>query len=426
MEIESALNKLYSLQKFGIKLGLTNIQNFLNHLGNPQKNFPSIHIAGSNGKGSTASFIASILTEAGYKVGLYTSPHFVMFNERIRVKDFEITDDYISSFIDSYIDYIEKHNFTFFEVTTALAFRYFSDNNIDYGVIETGLGGRLDATNVIQPLASVITSISYEHTEILGKTIEKIAEEKAGIIKMNSKVFIGKLPFEAEKAIADKCNSYGNSLFKLSDHLKESNESLYFNSQKLYLKKLIVPLKGQYQKYNAALGVAAVSETLGITDEEIILRGINNIILNTGLQGRYEIFNDNPKVIFDSAHNVEAIKNFVDSFAKESGNYDKKILLFGVMKDKAVKEMLQMLIPYFDEIHFTEIDIERCMKVEELNRLAQELNIKSFVQKETDLFIPDFIASGINNCLVVLGSMYILGSIKEKLLSKKKLDIFSY
>jgi dihydrofolate synthase/folylpolyglutamate synthase len=418
MGIESAIDNLYSLQKFGIKLGLTNIENFLNYLGNPHRNFRSIHIAGSNGKGSTASFIASILTEVGYKAGLYTSPNFVKFNERIKIKNFEIPDDYIVGFISEYFNYIRQNNLTFFEATTALAFKYFNDNEIEFGVIETGLGGRLDATNVIQPMAAVITSISYEHTEILGETIEQIAEEKAGIIKRAGNVFIGRLPMEAEIIIAKKCDSLGNNLFKISDYIVEKDSCINFISSKAKMENLSVPLKGQYQKYNASLALLTVSETLGITDVKLLNRGIKNVLSNTGLQGRYEIYNENPKVIFDSAHNIEGVKSFLESFAEEAGNYDKRILIFGAMRDKAIKEMLQLSIPYFDEFYFTEIDLDRCAKADELYKIAMELNIKSLVELDTEFFISNFIAKKNNNCLVVLGSMYILGSIKEKLLYK--------
>lgn len=188
-EINKALDRLYSLQKFGMKLGLDNITSLLEYLGNPQKNFKSFHVAGTNGKGSTTSFMASILMEAGYRTGLYTSPHFIRFNERVRVNGVEIPDQYIVEFISGINGFIVIHKPTFFEVTTALAFKYFSDEKVEYAAIETGLGGRLDATNVLAPLASVITSISLEHTEILGDTLEKIAFEKGGIIKRGGKVF---------------------------------------------------------------------------------------------------------------------------------------------------------------------------------------------------------------------------------------------
>ncbi len=168
MDIETSLKKLFSLHTFGIKLGLDNITGFLDHLDNPQRELKTIHIAGSNGKGSTASFIASILQEFGFEVGLYTSPHFVRFNERVVINGKQIEDEYISSFISDNENYIDEHELTFFEVTTAMAFQYFREMKTNYCVIETGLGGRLDATNVLNPLAVVITTISLEHTNVLG------------------------------------------------------------------------------------------------------------------------------------------------------------------------------------------------------------------------------------------------------------------
>ncbi|MDP3683322.1 MAG: Mur ligase family protein, partial [Ignavibacteria bacterium] len=199
MNIESTLEKLYALQMFGMKLGLQNIRKFLQLLGNPQNNLKCFHVAGSNGKGSTASFIASILQTAGFKTGLYTSPHFVKFNERIRINGIEIEDEFIASFYNDHEQFINENKLTFFEVTTALAFTYFSEKKVKYAVIETGLGGRLDATNVLKPLAVVLTSISLEHTQYLGNTIEEIATEKAAIIKPKSKVFLGLLPEKADE-----------------------------------------------------------------------------------------------------------------------------------------------------------------------------------------------------------------------------------
>ncbi|MCX6149783.1 MAG: bifunctional folylpolyglutamate synthase/dihydrofolate synthase [Ignavibacteriales bacterium] len=425
MKLETAISKLYSLQKFGIKLGLKNIEKFLELLQNPQKDFKSFHIAGSNGKGSTASFIASILTEAGFKVGLYTSPHFVRFNERVKIKNFEISDDYIIGFISKYFSYIEQEKLTFFEATTALAFKYFSDNKIDYGVIETGLGGRLDATNVINPLASIITSISYEHTEILGETLELIAEEKAGIIKRGCKVFIGRLPLEAEKVIERKCDEFSVELFKISKYGSNEIDGLKLDFPKLFFENLPNPLLGEFQKYNAALAILTVSESLEMLDKNLFKKGIDKVIPNTGLQGRYEIINENPKVIFDSAHNVEGVENFISTFASEASNYEKRVLLFGAMRDKAIRDMLSTLNPYFTEIHFTDILLDRCATIEQLSEIALELNLKCFVETDVESFISDFIKTKNNHCLVVLGSIYILGFIKEKLLTKKTLDIIS-
>ena len=186
------------------------------------------HVAGSNGKGSTSAFLASILMEYNYKVGLYTSPHFVRFNERIKINGEEIPDQYIASFVDKYKKLIDLHNLTFFEVTTAMAFEYFVSNNVDYAVIETGLGGRLDATNVIRPLASVITSISLEHTNILGNSVEEITAEKAGIIKNGVPVFIGKLPPSAIAVIEKKCSELTSELYKIIDYVNEKTNSFEF------------------------------------------------------------------------------------------------------------------------------------------------------------------------------------------------------
>src|ERR1035437_8288518 len=221
MNIDNSLKKLFSLHSFGIKLGLDNIKSFLNQTVNPYEKIKMFHVAGSNGKGSTSSFLASILMEYDYKVGLYTSPHFVKFNERIKVNGAEISNDSIASFIDKYEKLIDDLHITFFEVTTAMTFEYFQTKKVDYAVIETGLGGRLDATNVINSVASVITSISLEHTKILGYTIEEIAGEKAGIIKRGVPVFVGKLPFKAIETIEKKCLEFNSDLFKIIDYIIE-------------------------------------------------------------------------------------------------------------------------------------------------------------------------------------------------------------
>ncbi len=415
MNIEESIEKLFSLQKFGIKLGLDNITGFLKRLGNPQNEFKSFHIAGSNGKGSTTSFVASILKEAGYKVGLYTSPHFVKFNERIKIGKDEIDDAYICDFVDKHYGYIQETKMTFFETTTALAFRYFADMKVDYGVIETGLGGRLDATNVIIPVASVITSISLEHTETLGDTLEKIAEEKAGIIKREGKVFVGKLPPEAMKVVSNKCRDMNSTIFRLKDFIHEENENVNLKVDgKRYL-KILSPLKGKYQKYNSALAaLCAVNSVSGIKDAAI-QSGIKKVRENTKIQGRYEIFSKKPRIIFDSAHNLEGVENFLETFKEEAESYKNKILLFGAMRDKAIKAMLCLLKNSFDEIHFIEIDIERCEKTDELIKIGRELNINSVVEKEPLKFIKKFMEDRVDNCLVVLGSMYILGSIKSKI-----------
>ncbi len=424
MNIEKSLQKLYSLHTFGIKLGLDNIIRFLEFIGNPQKEFKAFHIAGSNGKGSTASFIASILMELNYQVGLYTSPHFVKFNERVKINNAQIPDYYIAGFVSGFEKYIDENQLTFFEVTTAMAFKYFIEQNVDYTVIETGLGGRLDATNVLNPLSAVITSISLEHTNILGNSIKEIAAEKAGIIKEGSKVFIGKLPTEAMQVIEDRCENLNCELFKLKEYITEEKDSLEFRpaepekqSGEMELNDTVIPLKGMHQKYNAALSGLTVYKTLNLDDYTPLFNGFKNVLPNTGFQGRFEFYKKNPDIIFDSAHNHEGIKSFINEFKKDYHKYSRRVLLFGVMKDKAVEEMLLDIKDYFDEIYITEIDIERSCKIEELLKIASKLNLHVKITKEPVKLISKFEVGAKDNCLVILGSMYLIGEIKSKLIN---------
>ncbi len=419
MDLEESLKKLFSLHTFGIKLGLENTLLFLEHIGNPQKSLKTIHVAGSNGKGSTSSFIASILMEAGYKIGLYTSPHFVKFNERVVINNKQIEDKFVADFINRNEKFIDKHELTFFEVTTAMAFEYFKKNNTDYCVIETGLGGRLDATNVLNPLAVVITSISLEHTNVLGNEISQIASEKAAIIKKDAKVFTGKLHSDAEIVVKKRCEEQSCELFRLDDYINERHNSVELYTDEIEIDDFTIPLKGQYQKYNAALAGLVVSKTFSIDNSNLISEGIKNVLLNTNLQGRYEYYRKEPDIILDSAHNTDGIKNFLIEFQKEKAKYSKKSLLFAVMRDKAIEEMLLDLKKHFDEIFITEIDYERCAKIEEVSEVCKKNNISFTAVKDIPKFITEFELKDKEECLVVLGSMFLIGKIKERLTVKE-------
>lgn len=417
MTIEQALEKLYSLHQFGIKLGLESTINLLNFIGNPQKKIKCFHIAGSNGKGSTSSFIASILTEANYKVGLYTSPHLLKFNERIRINGKEIPNEFILDFMSKLNSYIEKNSPTFFELTTAMAFEYFAINNVDFAVIETGLGGRLDSTNVINPLAVTITTISLEHTNILGNSLQSIAKEKASIIKENSKTFIGIVPQETMKVFQEFASIKNSKIFFLSDYASINNYSLRLNIKDNFT-VYETPLKGKHQLTNAALAILTTKNILPDIDGIIISRGIKNVIKNTGIQCRYEIFSEKPKVILDSAHNSEGVESFVNEFKNEFYKYSRRILLFGTMKDKDYLKSLKKLKNYFDEIYAISIDYERAATVEEIIQSAADFGIYIKSLLEPANFIKDFIdKKNLNNCLVALGSIYILGQVKLKLLA---------
>ena len=418
MNIDNSLKKLFSLHSFGIKLGLDNIKNFLNQTDIRYEKLKMFHVAGSNGKGSTSAFLASILMEYDYKVGLYTSPHFVRFNERIKINGEEIPDQYIASFVFKYEKLIDQLNLTFFEVTTAMAFEYFVANNVDYAVIETGLGGRLDATNVIQPIAAVITSISLEHTNVLGTSIEEITAEKAGIIKKEVPVFIGKIPLNAVEVIEKKCSELHSELFKIADYVNEKTNSFELYTDELELDDWTTPLRGGYQKFNAALAGLVISKILDESDSNIIERGIRDIVKNTGIQGRYEFYQKHPDIIFDSAHNPEGVMNFLNEFKKDINSYSKKVLLFGAMRDKAVESMLSMLNESFDEIHITSIDYERAASIVELKQIAGNLNLNVLVEDDPMDFVDKFCNEEGKNVLVVLGSMYLLGEIKSRMAHK--------
>jgi dihydrofolate synthase/folylpolyglutamate synthase len=416
MDVDSSLKKLFSLHNFGIKLGLENTVNFLNHLGNPQKGLKAIHVAGSNGKGSTASFISSILQEFGFRTGLYTSPHFIRFNERVQINGKQISDDYIASFVTEHENYIDNNELTFFEVTTALAFKYFLENRTDYCVIETGLGGRLDSTNVLNPLAVVITTISLEHTNVLGNNLGQIALEKAAIIKPNTNVFVGILKPEVEKVITDKCEKTNSQLYRLKDFM-EGDKELKFNADDVMIDPVETPLKGTYQKLNAVLAALVVLKTFRLCEQKKYINGLKNVIKNTGIQGRYEYFRKNPTIIFDSAHNSESVTNFLQEFGKEASRYSSKVLLFGAMRDKSMEEMLLKLKPYFDEVVLTEINYERSAGAEDLMDVCNKNNIKATLTIGPSDYVKEFLERDANECLVVLGSIYLLGEVKSKLLA---------
>lgn len=417
MDIQDSLNRLFALHTFGIKLGLDNIKAFLSVIGNPQKKLKTIHVAGSNGKGSTASFIASIFMESGYRTGLYTSPHFVKFNERISIDGKLIPDDFIANFVDRNQQKIDEHHLTFFEVTTAMAFEYFVFMNVDYAVIETGLGGRLDATNVLDPLACVITSISLEHTNVLGEKLEQIAYEKSEIIKKGSKVFVGLIPEEAIKVVEQKTESVKSELYCLEEYIVAKNDNLQLYTEEIEFDEWEVPLIGKHQKYNAALAALCIAKTFNIDDPSIITNGIKNVIKNTKLQGRYEIVLNKPRIILDSAHNPEGIQSLANEFKSEKYKYQRSVILFSVMKDKNIKQMLITLQDLFDEIYLYELSYERSADKDTLKSIADSLSINySFVQ-DLDEFLKQFINGSEKDCLVVAGSMYLLGDVKP-ILSK--------
>lgn len=418
MNLEESLQKLFSLHQFGIKLGLEKPKQLFSHLSNPQNNLKCFHIAGSNAKGSVSSFITSILMEEGYKVGLYTSPHYVKFNERIRVNGQMIADEYIMSFMNELDEYININEPTFFELTTAMAFKYFAEQKVDFAVIETGLGGRLDATNVIDPIASVITTISLEHTNILGDTLKQIAYEKGEIIKRGRKSFIGLLTAEAQNVLINKANSVNSELYNLREVLQINKDSVTLIEGSKKINLYSTPLIGNYQLKNAALAIHTVINSISFKSYQSIYSGILNVIKNTGIQGRYEIFNENPKIILDSSHNEEGINNFISEFKNEKDNYNNREVIFGVMKDKDIKKMLLQFDNIFDKINITTFEYERAATIEQIKDIADSIGVKVNLIPDPVEYILRFKTETGKKCLVVLGSIYLLGQIKSKLMNK--------
>ena len=328
--VEWMFQQLPMYQRIGadaFKKDLVNIIQFSDHLGNPQNNFKTIHVAGTNGKGSTSHMLASILQEAGYKVGLYTSPHLIDFRERIKINGKEIPEFDVVTFIDSNKEFLEKNKMSFFEMSVGMAFNYFSKEQVDVAVIEVGLGGRLDSTNIINPVLSVITNIGLDHTSILGNTLEEIAAEKGGIIKPNTPVVIGEFQEET---------------FPIFQKIAEKNSSklILASTEKVVLK---TDLKGDYQDKNSRTVYVASKElqSLGFTiSSENIEQGLNSVIKNTGLQGRWQQLGEQPKVICDTAHNKEGLKYVINQLKKET--YDKLLVVLGFVSDKNLEDVLPM------------------------------------------------------------------------------------
>lgn len=335
--------------------GLKNVSKFLNELNLPKNQLKYIHVGGTNGKGSTCSYISSILQEAGYKVGTFSSPHFYDYRERIKINNTKIEKSFIVDFIDKNKNIIETLGLSFFELSFGLCLSYFNQKKIDYAVIEVGLGGRLDATNIINPLVSVITNISYDHMDILGDSLEMIAKEKAGIIKTNSKVIIGERNGEVDKIFINKAKDVSSSLVFASDNY---SEKIYSDID--YLNKNI---------YSAIYTCKAL--TLKNINQNSILRGIKNVAINTNMFGRWSIIDNDPKIIFDAAHNEGGFESIGKQLSKLS--YDKLFVLLSFVKGKKINNLISKL-PSDAKLYFTTLSIERSMSFEEI-KLNVEGNI---------------------------------------------------
>jgi len=374
--------------KEAYKPGLDRITNFLEFINSPHKNLKFIHIGGTNGKGSTAHYISSILQESGYKVGLFTSPHFYDFRERIKVNKKKIDKDFITEFTNLNKKNIENNSLSFFELSFGLAVSYFNRNKVDIAIIEVGLGGRLDATNIINPLMSIITNISLDHTEILGDNLEDIAGEKSGIIKKDSITIIG----ESNKLI--------NNVF--INKAKKCNSKIFINDQHENLYSNVL-----YQKKNIATAIFSIKHLVGFNITEVsILNGIENVELNTGFYGRWSKISDDPKVIIDVAHNNSGFEQL--AYQIETEDYKKLYIILGFTKGKKVKELIKYL-PIDANLYYTSPKITRGMKKEELlKNIGKTFNFD--VNPRSQFLKVKNIASK-NDLIIITGSNFLIKDI---------------
>ena len=345
---------------FKYKLDLSSIKLVCKRLNNPQNNFKSIHIAGTNGKGSTSHMLASILQESGYKVGLYTSPHLKDFRERIRINGKKIEKDFIVSFVEDQLNFFNSNNISFFEMTVALAFEYFSKSKVDIAIIETGLGGRLDATNIIIPELSIITNIGKDHSEFLGDNIKGIANEKAGIIKKEIPVVISE--YQKEVFLVFK-----ETALKL-------NSKIYMASEE-YFEEYKTDLNGEYQKKNIKGVVKGLSilNNFKISKNDIKI-GLLNVMNNTGLKGRLELINNSPKVLVDVGHNIEAFRAIIKYL--ETVIYQNIKLILGFVKGKDFEKILDIL-PRDAIYYFCKPNVSRGLPTDELLEYSKKIGLKA-------------------------------------------------
>ena len=357
-------NKLPMYQTQGAtayRKDITNTVLFAKHLGNPENYLKCIHVAGTNGKGSTSHLLASVLQEAGYKVGLYTSPHLKDYRERITINGIPISEDYVCDFINKNKAFFEANELSFFEMSVGLAFEYFVEQKTDINIIEVGMGGRLDSTNIITPLISVITNIGLDHTQFLGNTLEAIAFEKAGIIKPNIPVVIGEYISETKPVFLAKSDETHSEIYFASDLIAATYPSALLGDYQIQNKKTVLQ----------TLKVLQDKKLLSVSETDI-KNGFLNVIKNTGLQGRWQQLGENPTVICDTAHNVHGLKIVLNQLNKQK--FEKLHIVLGLVNDKNLTEILP-LFPENAIYYFCKPDISRGLDQLILKEKAAEFNL---------------------------------------------------
>ncbi|MDQ1267136.1 MAG: Bifunctional folylpolyglutamate synthase/dihydrofolate synthase [Bacteroidota bacterium] len=418
------LELLFSLHRFGIRPGLDRTLRLAEFAGNPHLTFPTIHVAGTNGKGSVTSMIASILVEAGYKTGLYTSPHLIRFNERIRIDGKQIPDEKIIEYTQKLLPETLSIGGTFFEITTVMAFKWFAECNADIAIIETGLGGRFDSTNIIKPLVSIITNIDFDHKEYLGDTLQEIAFEKAGIIKPNTPVIISDKNNITAPVFNKKANECDSKIIYISDYYRgeiiNSNPGLsqtcnISTPDKSY-KDLKLELAGNHQLNNLLTAIAAldlIKKDFHI-EENQVRKGFHNIRKNTGIRARIELIRDTPPLIIDVAHNPDSFSRLFETI-KQCGYMDKKwSLVFAVMEDKDIENILSIIKPDIEHLIITKPKIDRAASTGKISEIARNKGYQNIiVYPDVEEAVRFTIDS--KNPTIIAGSFYLIGEALQVL-----------
>ena len=401
------------------KPDLTNTIRLCEAIGNPQHQFKSIHIAGTNGKGSTSHMLASILQTAGYKTGLYTSPHLVDFRERIKIDGVYCSKEFVVEFTQKIKPLIATIQPSFFEITVAMAFSYFAAQKVDIAVIEVGLGGRLDSTNIITPEVSIITNIGLDHTQFLGDTIAQIASEKAGIIKKDVPCIVSEYTEETkpvfDAAAIHTSLAYGSELFTILD-IKYAHDYLgvqVLNKKTEDVQTYQLDLNGSYQAKNVqgVLGAVSILQTKGwkITNQHI-LDGLSHVKKNTGLYGRWQMIGTNPTTVVDVAHNVAGIQTLLAQI--KLVNHQQLHIVFGMVKDKDIDSVLALL-PTQATYYFTQAQIERAIDATELQQKARAHDLKGNTYQTVNAAIAAAQKQAqATDLIVVCGSVFLVGEIE--------------
>ena len=421
MDYRQSIAYLFSLQRFGIKLGLSNITTLLKHLGNPHQSLRCIHIAGTNGKGSTAAFLQSILKHSGYRAGLFTSPHLVSFTERIRINDREIQRGRVARLVQKIRALCRQNSLetiTFFEFVTALAFAYFAEEKADPVVVEVGMGGRLDATNVLQPMVSIITSISLEHQIYLGTTLQRIAKEKAGIIKRCTPLIAGVRQPSVIAVMREKCRQMKAPLFLAGKDLsgRKTGPGLFdYKGFDRTLTGLLPGLIGDHQIRNATLALGA-AELLCRNGFNITEQGMRTGIQEARWPGRMEIVRRTPAVVLDGAHNPEAWQAIKKTLNKYF-TYKKLFMVIGVMQDKDIARMIEILTPGAHTVIFCKPKMERAAPQETIAQHSSRSAAKNtvWIDDTVEALHAALRRASSDDLVCVTGSLFTVGEAREYL-----------